>query len=152
MGLITSKLAGLWLLVLIGTASLAGCGDGGDDSFRDPGTSAWELVPADRVADECGLDPDLLEAADEALGFPWAVVRYGKLCHEYYPDGADSSERFGRRPRPWVPSSSASRPIARGVSKGQAAKPGRSQTRTASIIGSTRSTSTPMPKSHTCLR
>ncbi|MFZ1866423.1 MAG: hypothetical protein WAU39_19545, partial [Polyangiales bacterium] len=92
MGLITSKLAGLWLLVLIGTASLAGCGDGGDDSFRDPGTSAWELVPADRVADECGLDPDLLEAADEALGFPWAVVRYGKLCHEHYPDGADASE------------------------------------------------------------
>jgi hypothetical protein len=93
MGLIAdSKLAGLSWLVLISAASLAGCGEGEGDSFQDPGTSAWELVPADRVADECGLDPDLLEVADEALGFSWAVVRYGKLCHESYPDGADSSE------------------------------------------------------------
>ncbi|MDH3886677.1 MAG: hypothetical protein OET63_20835, partial [Desulfobacterales bacterium] len=40
------------------------------------------------------MDPALLEAADEALGFPWAVVRYGKLCHEYYPAGTDRSEEL----------------------------------------------------------
>ncbi len=54
---------------------------------RDPGTDAWTLVGADRVADECGLDPAMLAAADTAIGKPYAVVRYGKLCHEYYPPG-----------------------------------------------------------------
>jgi CubicO group peptidase (beta-lactamase class C family) len=53
----------------------------------DPGAGPWEPVPADRVAQECGLDPALLRAADTALGHPYAVVRYGKLCHEYYPEG-----------------------------------------------------------------
>lgn len=81
-------------LAIASTLLIAACGaeelDGdGDLGARDPGTEAWELVPKDRVATECGLDPDLLEAADQALGFRWAVIRYGKLCHEYYPDGDD---------------------------------------------------------------
>ncbi len=54
---------------------------------RDPGTADWEPVPADRVAAECGLDPALLEAANAAIKKPYAIVRYGKLCHEYYPAG-----------------------------------------------------------------
>jgi hypothetical protein len=44
-------------------------------------------VAADRVAEECRLDPALLQEADAAIGRPYAVVRYGKLCHEYYPPG-----------------------------------------------------------------
>jgi CubicO group peptidase (beta-lactamase class C family) len=47
----------------------------------DPGAAPWTQVPRERVAEECGLDPNLLEAAD-AL-FPtssYTVVRYGKLC------------------------------------------------------------------------
>lgn len=60
----------------------------------DPGTGEWELVARDRVLEECGLDPDLLEEADARLNRPWAVVRYGKLCHEYYPDGSDSATRL----------------------------------------------------------
>jgi hypothetical protein len=28
-----------------------------------------------------------LEVADSALGHPYAIVRYGKLCHGYYPAG-----------------------------------------------------------------
>lgn len=48
-------------------------------------------MPPERVRDECGLDPDLLRAADEMIDNPWAVVRYGKLCHEHYPRGADTS-------------------------------------------------------------
>lgn len=54
---------------------------------RDPGTGEWTPVAEDRVAAECGLDPALLRAADVAIGRPYAVVRYGKLCHEYYPEG-----------------------------------------------------------------
>lgn len=78
----------------------AACGDStvSDDSSsasNDPGTAAWELVPTDRVAEECGLDPDLLRAADAELGSAYTVVRYGKLCHEYYPEGSDeTSEVF----------------------------------------------------------
>ena len=60
----------------------------------DPGTGAWELVPRDRVLEECGLDPDLLDEADARLNTPWAVVRYGKLCHEYYPEGSDTATRL----------------------------------------------------------
>ncbi len=60
----------------------------------DPGTGPWDLVPTDRVREECGLDPDLLMVADGLLDRPWAVVRYGKLCHEYYPDGSDRPSRL----------------------------------------------------------
>jgi hypothetical protein len=56
----------------------------------DPGSDPWELVPEERVAEECGLDPELLNRADEQIGHPWAVVRHGKLCHEFYPTGADA--------------------------------------------------------------
>jgi putative cell wall-binding protein len=49
----------------------------------DPGTAAWERVPRERVAEECGLDPDLLEQADAILApRAYTVVRYGKLCWE----------------------------------------------------------------------
>ena len=50
---------------------------------RDPGTAEWQAVPPE----ECGLDPALLQAADAAIGKPYAIVRYGRLCHEYYPPG-----------------------------------------------------------------
>jgi hypothetical protein len=76
---------------LITLAWTAGCGGDGMAS-EDPGTSPWESIPADRVAEECGLDSALLKAADDALDFPWAVVRHGKLCHEHYPEGSDASE------------------------------------------------------------
>jgi putative cell wall-binding protein len=49
----------------------------------DPGTAAWERVPRDRVAAECGMDPDLLEQADLLLApRAYTVVRHGKLCWE----------------------------------------------------------------------
>lgn len=55
----------------------------------DPGAAAWEPVPAEEVAERCGLDPELLAAADPLVNRPYVVVRYGQLCHEYYPsDGA----------------------------------------------------------------
>lgn len=58
-------------------------------TVTDPGTGPWQLVPASNVAAECKLDPALLQQANRTLGLPWAVVRYGKLCHEYYPNGSD---------------------------------------------------------------
>lgn len=73
-------------------ASACGGGGGKGDAVPatvDPGQGEWELVPEDRVAAECGLDPELLRRADETLNRPWAAVRHGKLCHEFYPDGSD---------------------------------------------------------------
>ena len=84
-------------LMIITAFLIAACGDEqpvADQDPTDPGTEAWELVPKDRVAAECRLDPDLLEAADQALGFRWAVIRYGKLCHEYYPEGDEPPEEL----------------------------------------------------------
>lgn len=50
----------------------------------DPGLQEWVRVAPDKVASECGLDPALLKQADKKMGDnPYAVVRYGKLCHEY---------------------------------------------------------------------
>lgn len=88
---------------------LASCGGGGGDSgtysvenandasaltkdpalavFNDPGTGPWELVATEALIEECGLDPDILANVDETAPFSYAIVRYGKLCHEFYrPD------------------------------------------------------------------
>lgn len=48
-------------------------------------------VPRDRVAEECGLDPHLLERASlQMVHTPFAIVRYGKLCWTGgYPTGYD---------------------------------------------------------------
>lgn len=67
-------------------AGLAPAAAGADS---DPGAREWERVPRDRVAAECGMDPELLEAATPRLtDTPFVVVRYGKLCWEGgYPNG-----------------------------------------------------------------
>lgn len=57
----------------------------GPDVWNDPGTAPWELVPDDKVAEECHLDPAMLAAEDGQFNSGWAVVRYGKLCHEAGP-------------------------------------------------------------------
>ncbi len=57
----------------------------------DPGTAPWKPVPRNEVADVCGLDPDLLDAADRRLNVRWGIVRHGKLCHDFYP-GSDTPE------------------------------------------------------------
>lgn len=67
---------------------LAACG-GSDTSGpaepRGPGQDEWTLVDSNFVANECGLDPTLLALADTEIDRGYAVIRYGKLCHEYYP-------------------------------------------------------------------
>lgn len=73
-------------VVLLGGCSDDGGGATNPDGTRGPGQDAWELVPRDRVAQECGLDPDLLEQADAEIERAYGIVRYGKLCHEYYPE------------------------------------------------------------------
>jgi CubicO group peptidase (beta-lactamase class C family) len=45
-----------------------------------PGADPWEPVPRDQVAEVCGLDPDLLEAASAEFANAFSVVRYGRLC------------------------------------------------------------------------
>ena len=57
---------------------------------QDPGTAEWKQVPRDRMVAECGLDPDLLDAAAPKLAnTPFVVIRHGKLCWEGgYPGGS----------------------------------------------------------------
>jgi hypothetical protein len=82
--------------VLCAVLALGGCGgsdDGGGGAgtgLVDPGSARWIAVPAAQVAKQCGLDPALLSAADATLNRPYAVIRYGQLCHEFYPGGSDS--------------------------------------------------------------
>ncbi|MBW3658497.1 MAG: beta-lactamase family protein [Actinobacteria bacterium] len=59
----------------------------------DPGTRPWVQVPRDRVAEECGLDPELMdEASRQLVHTPFAVVRYGTLCWTGgYPTGATAT-------------------------------------------------------------
>jgi hypothetical protein len=72
---------------------LPACSDSSDQAagestvaaFNDPGTSPWEPVAPDALIDECGLDPDILAAIDQTAPYSYAIVRYGKLCHEFYP-------------------------------------------------------------------
>jgi hypothetical protein len=55
--------------------------------YNDPGTAPWEIVASDALIEECGLDPDILATVDESAAYSYAIVRYGKLCHEFYhPD------------------------------------------------------------------
>lgn len=44
-------------------------------------------MPRNEVAEKCRLDPDLLDAIDQTLNLQWGIVRYGQLCHEFYPAG-----------------------------------------------------------------
>lgn len=74
---------------------LAGCTESGSETstevaLRDPGAAPWESVPRDELATRCGLDPALLDVADTQINEAYAVVRYGELCHEYYPNGPDT--------------------------------------------------------------
>ena len=57
----------------------------------DPGSEPWQPVPRDQVAEQCGLDPDLLEQASlQMIHTPFVIVRYGKLCWSGgYPTGYD---------------------------------------------------------------
>src|SRR5262245_32025109 len=69
-----------------GMGSSAGAGGAAaptsEPVWNDPGAMPWQLVPTDKVAAECKLDPAMLAANNSKFGSGWAVVRYGKLCHE----------------------------------------------------------------------
>src|SRR3954464_6619369 len=50
---------------------------------QDAGTADWQQVPRDRMAAECGMDPDILDAAlPKFVHTPFVVIRHGKLCWE----------------------------------------------------------------------
>jgi hypothetical protein len=49
--------------------------------YHDPGSGAWEMVPTTDVASVCKLDLSKLQAAETATGYPWLIVRYGKVCY-----------------------------------------------------------------------
>ena len=83
----TSSVAGRTVAPGRDAASPAAAAPGG----TDPGAKPWAPVPRDRVAAECGLDPELLEQASlQMTQTPFTVVRYGKLCWTGgYPTGYD---------------------------------------------------------------
>src|SRR5688572_14233990 len=50
---------------------------------QDPGAAEWTQVPRDRMVAECGMDPDVLDAALPKFEHtPFVVIRGGKLCWE----------------------------------------------------------------------
>ncbi len=61
---------------------------------EDPGRSEWEVVPEADVLKVCHLDPYELARADKLLGKPWAVIRYGRLCHQYKAQGMRPTRAF----------------------------------------------------------
>jgi CubicO group peptidase (beta-lactamase class C family) len=84
---------------------LGACSDSGNDAlsggnaalaaYADPGIGPWQTVPRDQLIAECGLDPDILDEIDQSAPYSYAVVRYGKLCHEFYhPDDPGPDEQF----------------------------------------------------------
>ena len=80
-------------IALAASILLAGCSGSSSSNVpttNDPGREPWAVVATEDVAEECLLDPDLLAEADAILNRPWAAIRYGKLCHEYYPEGSDA--------------------------------------------------------------
>jgi hypothetical protein len=72
------------------TGTDPGPGPNPTPTARDPGTGPWTLVSPANVATECKLDPTALQQANRTLNLSYAIVRYGKLCHEFYPSGRDS--------------------------------------------------------------
>jgi len=66
--------------------------------YHDPGVEAWETVAREDLVERCGLDPEILDSIDSATTYPYAIARYGLLCHEHYPDGQpgpdDVAENF----------------------------------------------------------
>jgi CubicO group peptidase (beta-lactamase class C family) len=63
-------------LVLPGAGALAE-----DEGANRAASPLDELVPAEEAAERCGLDPDLLLAADVLLAAnPYVVLRHGQLC------------------------------------------------------------------------
>ena len=57
--------------------------------YRDPGRGPFEEVATEDLIERCGLDPDILASIDASVDYPYAVVRYGLLCHVYYPEDED---------------------------------------------------------------
>lgn len=64
--------------------------------YSDPGMDSWVPIGPEAIIDECGLDPELLAAIDEATAYSYAIVRYGKLCHEHYPPGMPGPNELAR--------------------------------------------------------
>jgi hypothetical protein len=59
-------------------------------TWNDPGAMPWVVVPKEKVAEECKLDPDMMASNDAMFTSGWAVIRYGKLCHESGPPDSPS--------------------------------------------------------------
>jgi len=79
------------LAIIVGTAALLVPATA---FAQDPGAAEWTQVPRDRIVAECGMDPDVLDAALPKFEYtPFVVIRHGKLCWEGgWPGG--STEKY----------------------------------------------------------
>ncbi len=68
--------------------------DAGAPLLVDPGAAPWVPVPDSEVLAKCRLDPAKLAEADAKLDVPWAIVRYGLLCHEHKSAGMKPAEAW----------------------------------------------------------
>jgi hypothetical protein len=83
---------------------LHGCSDSSDSItlgaqdptlsvYNDPGSDPWVRIQSDALIEECGLARDILATVDETVPYSYAIIRYGKLCHEFYhPDNPGRDE------------------------------------------------------------
>lgn len=91
----------LWLIVLPGCSSSRDSAtlenqDPALAVYNDPGTQPWVTVQPDALIEECGLDPDILATVDETAPYSYAIVRYGKLCHEFYHPNLPGRDELAR--------------------------------------------------------
>ena len=96
MNLLRRRIAVLATLAQIACSSGNPAVPGADASaspiaYVDPGSDEWARVDESDLATVCKLDPALLKQADRLLGVPYAIVRYGHLCWEFYPEGEAQS-------------------------------------------------------------
>src|SRR3954470_2655120 len=88
------SMRGVGRSLTMAVAMLAACAFPAAAGAQDPGTADWQQVPRERMVAECGMDPDVLDAATiKFVHTPFVVIRHGKLCWEAgWPGG--STEKY----------------------------------------------------------
>lgn len=102
-----SPLAVFFPALLVSLTMLQACSDSSDNPamepqdptlslYHAPGKASWVPVDPEALIEECGLDPGILATIDETIPYSYAIVRYGKLCHEFYPPNLPGMNELAR--------------------------------------------------------
>ena len=93
--------------LLLSLMLLHGCSDSSDSVtsgaqdptlsvYNDPGIEPWPRIQPNVLIEECGLDPDILATVDATAPYSYAIIRYGKLCHEFYHPDMPTRDEIAR--------------------------------------------------------